>query len=317
MKTTYTHYWGIDVSKEWIDIAIENKVIRVEQTQRAIKAFIKRNKGYTENALAVLESTGGYEKLAIHCFSEAGLQVHLAHPNRVYAYAKAKGRLAKTDKIDAILLSNYGSFIELTDIRAQPSKEQEELQFLWARIEQLKAMHHQEACRLGVATTKAVKKSQEALLGLIKKQINEMEQLALKIIKANPELIEKYDLLSSMKGVGQTLALALLIDLPELGRVNKKEIAALVGVAPITHQSGKREGKAMTKHGRGGVRKILYMGALSACRHNPKLKEFYNRLLGAGKLKKVAIVAVMRKMVVILNAMLQTKTRFNAVAVEI
>lgn len=316
MNTAYTHYWGIDVSKDWIDIAIENKVTRVDQTEKAIKAFIKANKVHTGNALAVLESTGGYEKLAMHCLAEADLTVHLAHPNRVYAYARARGRLAKTDKIDAILLSNYGSFIDVTDIRALPSKEQEELQFLGARIEQLKGMHHQEACRLGLVTTKAVKRSQEALLRLIKKQINDMEQLALAIIKADPELIEKYDLLSSMKGVGPTLALVLLIDLPELGRVNKKEIAALVGVAPITNQSGQREGRAMTKHGRSGVRKILYMGALSACRHNPKLKEFYKRLLGAGKLKKVAIVAVMRKMLVILNAMLQSKTRFNTEAVQ-
>ena len=140
--------------------------------------------------------------------------------------------------------------------------------------------------------------------------------LKLKVVPLDPEMIEKHDLLSSMKGVGPTLALALLIDLPELGRVNKKEIAALVGVAPITNQSGQREGKAVTKHGRSGVRKILYMGALSACRYNPKLKEFYLRLIGAGKPKKVAIVAVMRKMLVILNAMLQSKTHFNAEAVQ-
>lgn len=311
MNTTYNHYWGIDVSKNWLDIAIANKVTRVEQNEKSIKAFVKANKVSTDNALVVVESTGGYEKLAIHCLSELGLRIHVAHPNRVCAYAKAKGRLAKTDQIDAILLSHYGTFIDASDIRSQPSKQQEELHHLGARLEQLKQMHHQESCRLGLVTTKAVKKSQEAVLRLIKKQINEIEQLILGIIKADPELIEKYDLLSSMKGVGQTLALALLIDLPELGCANKKEIAALVGVAPITYQSGQKERKAMTKQGRSGVRKILYMGALSACRYNPKLKVFYHRLLEAGKPKKVAIVAVMRKMLVILNALLQSKTCFN------
>jgi len=316
MNTIYENYWGIDVSKGWVDIAIENKVTRIEQTEKKIKAFIKANKGFSQKALAVVESTGGYERLITDCLSEANLTVHIAHPNKVCAYARAKGRLAKTDKIDAKLLSNYGRFIEAKDIRALPSKEQQELQLLGARIEQLKALHHQEACRMGLVTTKAIKKSQEAMLYLAKKQIEEMEALALGLIKADPELIGRYELLRSMKGVGPVLALTLLIDLPELGQVNKKEIAALVGVAPITNQSGQREGKAMTKYGRSGVRKILYMAALTACRHNPKLKAFYTRLVAAGKLKKVALVATMRKMLVILNAMVQSKTRFNVEAMR-
>lgn len=311
MNTHFGNYWGIDVSKEWLDIAIGNTILRIAQTEEAINQFIKHNETNTEKALVVLESTGGYERLAVQCLSKAGLTVHIAHPNKVKAFAKAKGRLAKTDKIDAKLLSEYGRFIQADDIRALPSKEQEELQLLGARLEQLKEMHHQEKCRLGIVSVQRVKQSHELMISTIRNEIDVLEKQILKLIKEDAELEEKYTLLRSMKGVGPVLAMMLLIDLPELGQVNKKEVAALVGVAPITNQSGQRTGKAMTKYGRRGIRKILYMAALTACRYNTKLKVFYERLVMSGKPKKVAVVAVMRKMIVILNAMIQSKASFN------
>lgn len=310
MKKTYGLFWGIDVSKEWLDIAIDEKVTRVAQDKTKIKQFIRANSKHGASILATLESTGGYEKQVCHLLHEAGLTVFVAHPNKVVAFAKAKGRLAKTDVIDARLLAQYGQFVEAKEIHALPSLEQEKLSALQSRITQLKEMHHQECCRLGLVQDKSIQKSHEGMLKLIKHQIKRIQAEMLHQIEQHATLKERYHLLCSMPGVGPALALSLLADLPELGHATKKEIAALVGVAPLTHQSGKKIGKALIGHGRSGVRKILYMGALVACRHQAKMRAFYERLVAAGKAKKVAIVAVMRKMLVILNAMMQTKTYF-------
>lgn len=312
MNTAFEGYWGIDVSKAWLDIAVENKVIRIDQTTESIKKFIKEQSPGSKKILAILESTGGYEQRAATCLNENGITVHIAHPNKVKAYARAKGRLAKTDKIDAMLLKEYGSFINVEDIRDLPSKKQHQLELLGARLAQLKNFHHQESCRDGIASEKVVKESIKAILELLKKEIKEIQKNILTLIKADTELKNTYDLLCSMKGVGPTLAMILITDLPELGRANKKEIAALVGVAPITNQSGIKTGKAMTRYGRSSIRKVLYMGALTACRHNAKLKVFYEKLRASGKPAKVAIVAVMRKMIVILNSMIASKTAFTA-----
>jgi transposase len=172
-------------------------------------------------------------------------------------------------------------------------------------------MHHQESCRWGI-TAGSAKESIKEVLELLKTQIEKIKAEIMKIIDSNAGLKEKYDILNSMKGVGPMLAMKLITDLPELGNANKKEIAALVGVAPITNESGKRKGKEATKYGRFGVRKILYMGALVASQHNPTLKAFYKKLITKGKAPKVALVAVMRKMVVILNAMIQSRKHFYA-----
>lgn len=310
MNKIFEGYWGIDVSKEWLDIDTGEQVIRINQTEKSIKKFIKKYK--VGELLAVMESTGGYEQLAVRCLSEEGLVVHVAHPNKVKAFAKARGRLAKTDQIDAKILRAYGSFIQADEIKALPTAIQNELQLLGSRVEQLKAMHHQESCRLGIASGKIVEKSIKQLLVMLKKHIEMVENSIISLINADAQLKEKYEILCSMKGVGPILAMKLITDLPELGEVNKKEIAALVGVAPITKESGHKVGKAMIKYGRHGIRKILYMGALVASRHNPKLQSFYTKLIAAGKAPKVALVAVMRKMIVILNAMVQSKKHFYA-----
>lgn len=311
MTTCFESYWGIDVSKDWLDIAIENQVFQIARREETLLEFVKAHRMPEGSTLVVLESTGGYERLVVQCLALSGMVVHVAHPNKVVAYATAKGRLAKTDKIDAKILCQYGRFIEAHDIKELPSQSQQSLQLYGARLEQLKQMHHQESCRLGQCDFDGVRGSHELMMELLKKQIKEIEGTVMAIIESTPELKEKYLILRSMKGVGPVLAMTLLIDLPELGKANKKEIAALVGVAPITNQSGQRTGKAMTRYGRKEVRKVLYMAALTACRHNSKLKAFYERLVAAGKLKKVALVAVMRKMLVILNAMLHTKTSFT------
>lgn len=307
---SFNNYWGIDVSKNWLDIAINQQVFRIDQTEKAINKFIKKN--YIEKTLTVVESTGGYESKIVRCLASSGITVHIAHPNKVKAFSKAKGKLAKTDKIDAKLLKEYGQFIKEDEIRDLPSQYQTELQLLGSRLEQLKEMHHQESCRLGIASDKVIKKSINLILKSLKMQMLIVEEKIMRLIDEDIVLKEKYNLLRSMKGVGSVLAMSLITDLPELGKANKKEIAALVGVAPITKESGQKRGKATTKYGRNGVRKKLFMGALTACRRNGKLKNFYEKLIAAGKPKKVAIVAIMRKMIVILNAMVQSKSYFLA-----
>lgn len=312
MESKFELYWGIDVSKGWLDIAIGNQIFHIDQTDQSISEFITRHRGSPEKTLVALESTGGYERLVADYLRSAGFHVHIAHPNKVSAFAKARGRLAKTDKIDAKLLADYARFIHPEDLRLNPGKTHQELQMLGARLRQLKEMHHQECCRLGSATTAAVRNSHELMIDLLKQNIKTLNDNLTTLIKADSELAERYKLLRSMKSVGPVLAMTLLIDLPELGSINKKEIAALVGVAPITQQSGRKSGYSSTRYGRSSVRKVLYMAALTACKYNPRFTLFYQRLIAAGKLKKVAIVAVMRKMVVTLNAMMQTKTCFNA-----
>jgi transposase len=309
----HDNYVGIDVSKFWIDVAIQGNVKRVDQTEKAISSLIKEDMACLKGSiLCVLESTGGYEKLAIRLLRRAGIDVHVAHPNKVVSFARAKGRLAKTDKIDAKILADYGRFIPKHEIRPPLSEMQEKLQAMSARLSQLKEIRHQEECRLGTTTDPYLRQTIKSLLKLLESQIAEIMTSLERLISQDKELTSRYKILNSMKGVGPVLCLSLLIDLPELGALNKKEVAALVGVAPITNQSGKKAGKSFIKYGRSCVRNILYMAALSALRFNERMKVFYERLIHSGKPKKVAIVAVMRKMLVTLNAMIKSQTAWQS-----
>lgn len=312
MDKEYEIVWGIDISKDWLDISVGGKVSRIDRDEGAIAAFVERQGALNKKVLVVMESTGGYEELVALCFSRRGFLVHVAHPNKVQAYAKAQGRLAKSDRLDAQLLEDYGFFIDQADIRALRTDSERQLNRLQAGLTQLKKLHHQESCRLGRAIEPLVRRIHEDLLTLLSKQIKEVEEQLLLLVETDSQLQAQYDCLCTMKGVGPLLALTLLSGLPELGKATKKEIAALVGVAPITKESGKKRSKSRTQYGRQSVRRVLYMGALSAVRYNPKMKTFYEKLLSKGKAKKVALVAVMRKMLVILNAMLQTKTPFQS-----
>lgn len=258
MKRVIESYWGIDVSKEWLDIDTGKERLRIDQTEVAIKNFTKRHgQARNEQVLVVLESTGGYERLIVDHLSKAKFVVHVAHPSKVKSFARAKGRLAKTDKIDAKLLRDYGSFIELDEIRALPSEQQIQLRELGSRLAQLKDMHHREICRLGMACGERVRESIKGTLTMLKSQIKIIEEGIYSLIKIDVQLAEKYKILCSMKGVGPILAMKFITDLPELGQANKKEIAALVGVAPITNESGQKAKRAMTQYGRSGIRKTL------------------------------------------------------------
>lgn len=313
MRNTFTHIWGIDVSKEWLDISIDGQVHRIEQTKQAIRKFVKQHKQATSKTLAVMENTGGYEHLCAYALDDAGLTVHVAHPNKVRHFARAKSYLAKTDKQDARVLQAYGEFMGPSDIRPLPNQLMRKLKELSSYLADLTHLHHQESCRLGLVKSKLVIKSHHNILKAVTKESDKIKQAMIELIKAEPELFNRYRLVQTMTGVGPKVALTLVAELPELGHANKKEIAALVGVAPINNESGKQYGQAKIRYGRQHVRKMLYMGTLSASHNKTDLRfsEFYNRLINKGKPKKVALIAVARKMLVILNAMLEKNEAYH------
>ena len=170
MNTVFENYLGIDVSKKWLDIATGTQVVRIDQTEDALEDFLKRADLKPMETLITLESTGGYERLAVGFFSKKGFKINVAHPTKVKSFAKAKGRLAKTDQIDANVLRDYGRFIDVSEIRELPGKITEELDFLNSRLEQLKEMHHQESCRLGIISEPITKKSINSILRILKKE---------------------------------------------------------------------------------------------------------------------------------------------------
>lgn len=303
---------GIDISKEWVDIHLNTHVYKVLQSNT--ESFIANHRVEFQEALCVMESTGGYEiKLAQHLM-EQGIAVHIAHPNQVAAFMKAKNRLAKTDPIDARLLSQFGAFLTPEHIRKPLSEKQYQLQHLGDRLRQLKDFLHEENCRQKHPNMMhlSLKETFSEIRDVINKKILDIETKMVSLIQMDQDLNERFKILQSMIGIGKVSALYMLADLPELGILSKGKIASLVGVAPITQQSGKMKGRSHIRYGRSDLRKILYMAALVACRHNSIMASFYKKLCAQGKPKKVAIIAVLRKMLVILNAMIKTKTYWKS-----
>lgn len=297
---------GIDVSKEWVDIAIEQQCFRVIQNQEALDEAIREKIKPYNASLCVVESTGGYERLIVERLQDAKINVHIAHPSRVRTFALAKGLLAKTDKLDAYTLSAYGHFVGAEAVTPSVRPEEQKLRDLKARYTQIKEMLHAESCRLGNCISAEVKKNIKKIHSFLKKELESIEAEIQELVEQDEVLNQRQKLLRSMKGVGVKTAQTILIHLPELGYLSRKKVASLVGVAPMTKQSGKKQGHARIQQGRGCVRHVLYMAALSASRFNPVFKKFYDRLVEKGKPAKVALVAVMRKMLVTLNAMIRT-----------
>jgi transposase len=269
-----TVFMGIDVSKGTLDISIDNKHQRIENAEKAISEFIKSNVAKVFVRLCVVESTGGYEKLVIKLLQEHNITVHRAHPNRVYAFAKACNHFAKTDKLDAKLLEKYAEFITKNDeiVECIVSQKQEELR---AIERNLSDDVHANMCRLHKVTGKA-REYITKQIEFAKKQLEQVRQDIEDVIDSDPDLKEKSKLLTSYKGVGRKIASILLIEVPELGRLDSKEIACLVGVAPKTNESGRKVGKAQIIGGRFYARKALYMSAVVAMRHNRRMKAAFN-----------------------------------------
>jgi len=298
-----TAYAGIDIAKHGFDLAFEPK--------RKLQHFDNNAKGITQCCkqlkqrkpeLIVMEPTGGYEVALLIALQDAGLKVAVINARRIREFARATGRLAKTDKLDAEILARYGAVIKPEP--QEPLDEQSRtLKAIVARRHQLVTMHTAEANRLEHASGTAVKESLDTVLKTLENQIEKIEQQIADQIESRPELKNKTQQLQSTPGIGETTAALLVTELPELGRLNRRQIAALVGVAPINRDSGTYRGKRMTGGGRRDLRARLFMPMLSAIRCNPAIRNFYQRLLNKGKTKMTAVIAAMRKLLTILNFM--------------
>jgi transposase len=302
---SYQNFIGCDISKEWIDVAVEKKSLRIHQTEKDLKKFIQNHILPLHNVLVIFESTGGHEKLLESLLRDVNISFHKAHPNKVFHFAKANSRLAKTDKIDAKILKEYGEIMKCEATKPR-SEKQMYLSSIQSRLAQLKALHQEERCRLQAPyLDKVSKKSIQTVLKCLENQIEKLEEEAKNITQSDQELAKKSALLQSVPGIGKKISSVLLGLMPELGIIENKSIAALAGLAPITKESGKKKGYASIGTGRIAVRKAMYMAALVAMSHNKKMKTFYQKLIEKGKKPKVALIAVARKMLTILNTLVK------------
>ena len=268
----------------------------------------------TAPTLVVLEATGGYELLAVAALAAAGLPVVVVNPRQVRDFAKATGQLAKTDRIDAGVLALFAERVR-PEVRPLPNEEAQELDAVLTRRRQLLEMLTAERNRLGQVAGRGrrpVKKSLKAHIAFLERELRVADTDLGAMVRASPAWREKDDLLRSVPGVGPVLSLTLLAELPELGRLSRREVAKLAGVAPLARDSGTLRGHRYVRGGRASVRAVLYMAALVATRRNPVIRAFYERLLAAGKPKKLALVACMRKLLTILNAMARSGVRWEA-----
>jgi transposase len=307
-------YVGIDVSKDKFDLAIwgEKNCLEFSSTQRGITKLVRQMQAQAPRRI-VVEATGGYEERLVMALYEAGMPVALVSPQRVRQYARAKGLLAKTDQLDARMLAEYGRTIQ-PRLFVGKSDERKRLSALVGRRQQLNDMLQAEKNRLRT-TSVEVKHSLQRILACLKTEMQEIEEQIQQFMQMHEQLGEQEKLLRTAKSIGRVTAATLLADLPELGQLDRKEIAALVGVAPMNQDSGRKRGYRKTKGGRPDVRRALYMSALTGTRYNPILKPHYDQLVKRGKEKKVAITACMRKMLTILNAMLRDQAPFREVVI--
>ena len=304
--------FGIDVSKEWLDVAAAGSPLtqRIKNTTEAVAALLEGH----PPALVAFEPTGGYERVLQRALREREIVFVRVHPNDVIAFRKSRGIRAKTDRIDAQLIASFAAD-ELIRRGVGPAiMEDEVLRELAARRRQLVDMRQAENCRLDLASAAAVRQSLTLTLEILEQSLRAVEREIAAYIAGDAKLIQLSDLLQSIKGIGPITAMTLIAELPELGPLNTKEIAALVGLAPHTRQSGKTSYRARTGHGRPSVRRVLFNAARSAIRHSPPLKAFYKRLVEQNQRPgKVALIAVMRKLLVTANAIARDRQpwRFN------
>ena len=301
---------GIDVSKHQLDYASQDRAHQgqVSNTTPGIAALIKALVALAPERI-VIESTGGYERTAARALADAGLPVVVVNPRPVRHFAKALGILAKTDTLDAAVLAQYGATLKPVP-RAPRSDEEQAMADLMARRRQLFSMIVMEKNRLA-APVRALARRIEAHLRWLEREVKATDALLDQWIAADPERTAQLRILESVPGVGAVVAKTLITDLPELGRLGKRTLSALVGVAPFNRDSGSVRGKRHVRGGRASIRGILYMAALTGSRFNPVLKAFYARLLAAGKPKKLALTAVAHKLLIILNAIVRSRTMWS------
>ena len=304
-------YAGIDVAKDRLDLALRpsGAVRSVAYDAAGVQDLILELQSLEPSAV-VLESTGGLEMPLAGALAAASLPVVVVNPRQARDFAKATGKLAKTDALDARVLAHFAEAVRPA-VRPLPDADTQELHSLTARRAQVVEMLVAEKNRLGRAASRAVAPRIRAHIQWLEQELDGLDQELRQTLRRSPVWREQDDLLQSVPGVGPQLSVALLSDLPELGKLGRRQIAALAGVAPVNRDSGTRRGRRMVSGGRARVRAVLYMGALVASRHNPAIRSFYRRLLEAGKPKKLALTACMRKLLTILNGMVKSGQRWN------
>lgn len=306
-----TRFVGIDVSKDRLDLAERpsGAAWSVENEAAGFTTLLRKLKPEATMTLVVLEATGGYEAAVVATLASAGFHVAVVNPRQVRDFGRATGQLAKSDEIDARILALFAERIR-PEPRPLPDPVAQELDALVARRRQLQQMLGAERNRLRLAPPR-VRKGIAKHVQWLERQLDHVDGDLDRLVRESPLWRAKDNLLQSVPGIGPTTSRTLLAELPELGHLNRREIAALVGVAPLNRDSGTLRGKRMIWGGRAPVRRTLYMAALTASRHNPVIRAFYQRLRGNGKPPKVAITACMRKLLVILNTMTRNQTHWD------
>jgi transposase len=312
---TTEYFVGIDVGKETLEVALYD--------QAGIRSFANTPEGHEEllaylqplsPTLIVLEASGGFELEAMLALMRQGLPVSVVNPARVRNFAKAHGFMAKTDPIDAQLLAHFAYSVR-PRARSLQSEQETQLKNLVRRRRQLVAMLTMEKNRRS-STSPRLKESLQKHIKWLQAEVDELTSQIAELVQTLPEWREKEQILQSVPGIGPVNAATLLAELPELGTTSRQKIAALAGVAPYNRDSGKKHGRRKTGGGRSGVRSTFYMACLSATKHNPVIKRFYERLIARGKETKVALTACMRKLLSILNAMLRNKEPWRVVHLQ-
>ena len=298
---------GIDVSKDRLDVAVRptGESLIFKRTGVGIEDLIARL-GALSPKMVAIEATGGFEAVVAAGLAGAGLPVVVVNPAQVRAFAQALGKRAKTDLIDAAVIAHFAEATK-PKLRQMPDEVTRLLADLVARRRQIVEMIAAEAQRTRRMSDKRLTKSVARLRKALEKELSELDVLIDDQIRGSAVWVEKEDLLASVPGVGKTIARTLIAELPELGSLDRRQIAALVGLAPWTRQSGQWRGKNFIGGGRKSVRSSLFVGAMVAARYNPQLKHFRDKLVAAGKSKLIALVAVARKLITILNAILQDR----------
>jgi transposase len=302
---------GIDVSKDTLDLAFFPKEFArsFDNSAAGFQKLIVLLKAEPPSKV-IIEATGAYEIPLAIALTDANLPFCIMNPRQMRDFAKSLGKLAKTDKIDAATLAQYGHAISppLTQLASEQTRN---FQAFLARRGQLTQMQTAEKNRLKQATTKRVKSSIETLLACLAVELGDIDKQMNLLVQECPAWREKEDIITSVKGVGIQTSRSICALLPELGNVSRQTVGALVGVAPLNRDSGHFRGTRTIYGGRAAIRQVLYMAALSATVHNPVIKQYYRKLVAAGKRKKVALVACMHKLLTILNTLLRTKTKWR------
>lgn len=306
---TTTVWVGVDVAKPFVDVAVfgASAVAKVDRNEEALRAWAA---SLPASAHLVMEATGGLEAIVASIGRERGLVVSVVNPRQVRDYAKAIGQLAKTDRLDAKVLASFGHQLQPGPTMAK-SKEVEELQGLVDRRRQLIDQRTAEKNRVHTAK-KTLKDSVLRHIRWIDEEVASLEEAIEEHVRGSEELSKKAELLLSVPGVGLITALTLVVHVPELGTINRKQVAALVGLAPWANESSSMRGRRTIWGGRRQARSMLFLAAMSAARHNPPMKAFYDRLVASGKGKTLALIAVARRLATILNAVVRDRSPWVA-----